>query len=544
MSDEEKQAVSCENGVWTRGIDPPGTSWQKFGGTLLNHMKNAPEHVGQIDGNTGEEDTYASMSDRAIRCALWLKKQGLKAGDCIGICTDNHLNTITPLLAAIFSGIVFHPWWDMLLDDDMVKYFLRLTEPKVLFLKKEVSALVQRSINDLHLEIKIVIFESSENQLSLQDILMEQNSEEVEHFECTKIEDINQPGIMLCTSGSTGYPKCVVHSYNWLEKCINIFPKEKPTEWISLCFSKICWIAAIALFLDAIRNHGTVVLNSVFTAENGCRLIEKYKITFMTMTAAIANQFYKTENIKTRDLSSLRYVIYGGACVSERVDRHLAEIFPNAYVSLSYGSTEIGICLRRSKPARKFCSSGRVERNLQVKVVDIETGKTCGENEKGEIYIKAPQMKIFHYHKDVEGTQKVLDSEGWYHSGDIGYHDADGDFFIIDRLKEVIKYKITFPVMPCAVEEVILKHPDVIEVAVVAKPHVYDVEQPMAFITLRAGSKVTEEEVLQLVRDNLPDHMRLRGGVKILDIMPHVVSGKISRKQLREMAKALAEETY
>ncbi|XP_011297884.1 4-coumarate--CoA ligase 1 [Fopius arisanus] len=540
MSEKKVQDdFKYDSGVWTGCIDPPGDSRRTLGRILLSCMRNRPEHVGQIDGDTGEEDTYASMSDRAVRCALWFNKQNLKSRDCIAICTDNHLNTVVPVLAAIFTGIIFHPWWDMNLDQDTVRHFLKLGEPKVVFIDEEISEVVEKVIDDLGMETKIVTFQDAPRGNSLQAILKEQELEEVERFDCTDIEDANQPGIFMCTSGSTGYPKCVVQSYNWLEKCLDIFPEESTSDNTILWFSKISWTAAVAGNLGAIRHSATVILNKSGTVNAACAITEKYKIKCMVMTTAIASELFRREE-RSHDLSSVKYVIYGGSTVTENLDSSLRTLFPNACLVLAYGATEVGICLRRRESSKKFGSSGRVQKNFQIKVVDPETGRTCGKNERGEIRVRAPNV-MFHYHKDPESTQKVVDSDGWYCSGDFGYYDADGDFFIIDRLGDVIKYKIILPVVPSVVENVILKYPGVSDAAVVAKPDALDVEQPMAFVTINAGYNVTETAIIKFVEDHLPDHMKLRGGVKILEKMPRVHSGKISRKCLREMAKAFAE---
>ncbi|XP_015119176.1 4-coumarate--CoA ligase 1 [Diachasma alloeum] len=538
VEDKSQIKVTCENGVWTRIIEPPGDSWQTFGQTLLERMKEVPKRVGQIDGLTGEEDTYASMWDRAVRCALWLRKQGVKPGDFIGISTHNHLDTFVPVLAAIFTGVVFHPWWDVNLDDDMVKYFLELGEPKVVFVSEKVAETVQKVIDDLGRTTKVVVFGDSPGWVTLHDVLREQDPEDVNNFECTRIEDIKQPAVMICTSGSTGYPKGVLHSYFWLEKCSYIAPDKYVANSINFWFSEICWISGIGCTLSLLRNCATAVIYSRPTIDIVCALVEKYKINNLIIGAATANHLYKLEGIENYDLSSVKYVIFGGGGVSEEVDKNMLRIFPTADLSLGYGMTEMGVIVRREDAPKKFSCCGKIRENCQMKLVNVDSGETVGLNDQGEICFKSPYMML-RYHKDPKSTAEVIDKEGWYHSGDLGYVDADGDLFVIDRLKEVIKYKQILPVPPLVVERVILEHPDVSEAGVVAKPDLMDVERPMAFITTRAGSKVTEEEIIKHVEDNLPDHMRLRGGVKILEKMPITPSGKISKKLLRAMAQSL-----
>ncbi|XP_063978841.1 uncharacterized protein LOC135163377 [Diachasmimorpha longicaudata] len=541
--DKTKINVTCENGVWTRIIEPPGDTWQAFGQTLLERMKKVPQRVGQIDGLTSEEDTYASMLDRAVRCALWLRKQGVKPGDFIGICTRNHLDTFVPVLAAIFTGVVFHPWWDVNLTDDMVKYFLELGEPKVVFVSDMLAETVQQVIHNLGRSTKVVVFGDCSAGVTLHDVLREQDPKDVNNFVCTRIEDARQPAVMICTSGSTGYPKGVLHSYAWLEKCSHIAPDKYVVNSIIFWFSEICWISAIGSTMSLLRNCSTAVIYSRPTIETLCETVEKYKINCLIIGVATANQFYKLKGVEHYDLSSIKYVIYGGSGISEEVDMNMKRIFPTADLSLAYGMTEMGVIVRRDDAPKKYTCCGRIRENCQLKIVDLDSGQTVGPNEQGEICLKSPYM-ILRYHKDPKSTKEIIDQEGWYHSGDLGYIDADGDLFVIERLKEVIKYKTVLPVPPLVVERVLLEHPDINEAGVVAKPDLQDLELPMAFVTVRAGSQITEEKIVKYVEDNVPDHMRIRGGVKILEKMPVTPSGKISKKLLREIARATANEPY
>ncbi|XP_011297888.1 4-coumarate--CoA ligase 1-like isoform X2 [Fopius arisanus] len=531
--------MTCENGVWTRFFEPPSDTWRTFGQTLLEGMKRVPKHVGQIDGLTGEEDTYGSMTDRAVRCALFLRKSGVKPGDFIGISTHNHLDTFVPVLAAILTGVIFHPWWDVNLDDDMVKYFLELGEPKVMFVNEKVSGITQRVIDNLGTSTKVVVFGDSPGRTSLHQVLKEQDPEDVINFKCTIIEDIEQPGVMICTSGSTGYPKGVLHSYGWLEKASHIAPDKYVVNSIILWFSEISWISAIGSTISLLRNRSTAVIYSRPTVEVFCQLVERFKINCLVISTGTANHLYKLKNIGEYDFSSVRYVIFGGGGINREVDDNMRKIFPTADLNFGYGMTELGVIVRREDSPEKLCCCGKVRENCQIKIVDIDSGDTLGTNKEGEIYLKSPYM-ILRYHKDPNSTAESIDTQGWYHSGDFGYIDKDGDLFVIDRLKEFIKYKIIMPVAPLVVEKIILDHPNVVEAGVVGKPDLIDLELPMAFITTRPGSNVTEEEIMKHVEENLPDHMRLRGGVKILDKMPMTPSGKIQKKILREMAKSLA----
>jgi len=130
-------------------------------------------------------------------------------------------------------------------------------------------------------------------------------------------------------------------------------------------------------------------------------------------------------------------------------------------------------------------------------VVDVETNKTLGPFEEGEICVRGP-MVMKGYIGNESATRGTIDSEGWLHSGDIGYYDKEGYFFITDRLKELIKYK-GFQVSPVELEQIILAHPDVLDAAVAPVPDESAGELPRAFVVKRPGSPVTQQEIASLV---------------------------------------------
>ncbi|XP_071639675.1 uncharacterized protein [Temnothorax longispinosus] len=146
------------------------------------------------------------------------------------------------------------------------------------------------------------------------------------------------------------------------------------------------------------------------------------------------------------------------------------------------------------------------------------------------------------YYRNPEATKNTIDEEGWLHSGDIGYFDEDGELFIIDRIKELIKY-IGYQISPGEIEGVLITHSAVLEVAVITVPRAIDDEHPLAYVTKKPGTKETEQELIDFVAKNMMDHYKLRAGVIFLDGFPYIGSGKIARIDLKEMAKKLFKHT-
>ncbi|XP_046605817.1 luciferin 4-monooxygenase-like [Neodiprion virginianus] len=147
------------------------------------------------------------------------------------------------------------------------------------------------------------------------------------------------------------------------------------------------------------------------------------------------------------------------------------------------------------------------------------------------------------YYNDPDATAATIDEEGWMQSGDLGYYDEDGEIFVVDRLKELIKYR-GYHIYPVEVESVLLSHPGVKEVAVVGLPHPVDDEHPIAFVVRTVSSlteeEVTEQELIDLVATEMADSKRLRGGVKFLDNLPKTPSNNIRRGYVRDLGRSMA----
>ncbi|XP_046412712.1 luciferin 4-monooxygenase-like [Neodiprion fabricii] len=147
------------------------------------------------------------------------------------------------------------------------------------------------------------------------------------------------------------------------------------------------------------------------------------------------------------------------------------------------------------------------------------------------------------YYNDPDATAATIDKEGWMQSGDLGYYDEDGEIFVVDRLKELIKYR-GYHIYPVEVESVLLSHPGVKEVAVVGLPHPVDDEHPIAFVVRTesslTGEGVTEQELIDLVVTEMADSKRLRGGVKFLDNLPKTPSNNIRRGYVRDLGRSMA----
>src|SRR6185295_4477823 len=234
-------------------------------------------------------------------------------------------------------------------------------------------------------------------------------------------------------------------------------------------------------------------------------------------------------------LPKLHTIFSGAAPLGEDLTRACMERL-GCSVRQGYGMTETSP-VTHSSPAPplqlKFGSVGVPAPNTECKIVDLETGAPLGPGEKGEVCVRGPQIMTGYLNKP-EATAQTIDPEGWLHTGDIGYYDEDGHFFIVDRAKELIKYK-GFQVPPAELEAVLLSHPCVADAAVIPCPDDEAGEVPKAILVLK--SEATEAEILNFVSERVAPYKRIRY-VEFTEQIPKSPSGKILRRVLVEKERA------
>jgi acyl-CoA synthetase (AMP-forming)/AMP-acid ligase II len=245
----------------------------------------------------------------------------------------------------------------------------------------------------------------------------------------------------------------------------------------------------------------------------------------------IALALAKHPAIDNFDLSSLRQVLSGAAPLSGDLARAVTKRL-GCRMLQGYGMTETSPVTHTNSGATvesKPGSVGALVGNTEARIVDPVDGRDLGAGEQGEICVRGPQI-MKGYLGRPEATAAMIDKDAWLHTGDIGYADEDGDFFVVDRLKELIKYK-GCPVAPAELEALLLTHPAVADVAVIPSPDDEAGEVPKAFVVTRA--QVTPEELMAFVAERVAPTKRVRR-LEMIDQIPKSPSGKILRRVLVE----------
>ncbi|CAN7939339.1 unnamed protein product [Ixodes hexagonus] len=358
-------------------------------------------------------------------------------------------------------------------------------------------------------------------------------------------ESINPHNLMaiLYSSGTTGLPKGVMISHqNFLAQVLasgddgeRLLEKDD----VMLGTAPFTHVSGLWLCSTCISVGGTVVILAKNEPKDVLPAIEKYKATQMLQFPTYAQKFVQCPLVDKYDVSSLKKLIIGGSTTPTMVAQGIIDKLKLKSFRHVYGLSEtcgaVSATAAGLEGLGDFDSVGKPYPLTQIKVVDISTGKKLGPHQRGEICVKAMYCARGYFNKP-EATANLYDDEGFLKTGDIGYYTEDGLFYIVDRIKEIIKC-MDQQVAPAELEDLLLKHKAVKEVVVAGVPHKVFGEAARAFVVLFQGfseSKALEDELKKLIADQSAPHKQLHGGIEFVSSIPKSDTGKNLRRTLKD----------
>ncbi len=283
-----------------------------------------------------------------------------------------------------------------------------------------------------------------------------------------------------------------------------------------------------------LRAGATVVTLPRFDLEQFLRAHQDYRITRSFVAPPIVLALARHPLVDSFDLSHLRLVNSGAAPLKADLAAECGQRL-GCDVVQGYGMTELSPVSHLTPPGWfRPGSVGVTAPGTQTRIVDPLTGADRDPGEEGEVWVRGPQV-MKGYLNNPQATALTLDADGWLHTGDLGYMDADGHLYVVDRLKELIKYK-GFQVPPAELEAVLLRHPDVADAAVIGLPDDEAGEIPAGYVVLRPAAAASPEEIMRFVAGEVANYKQIRR-LEVIDAIPKSAAGKILRRVLRDSAR-------
>ncbi len=339
--------------------------------------------------------------------------------------------------------------------------------------------------------------------------------------------------VLPYSSGTTGLPKGVMLTHrNLVANVVQIQgSRDIRAGDVTVAVLPFFHIYGMEVLMNVVLASGcTAVTLPRFDLPAVLKLIETHRMRHLYIVPPVVLALAKHPLVDQYDLSSLDLIVSGAAPLGPDLTRACAHRL-GCEVAQGYGMTELSPVSHMSRElGSPPGSSGELVPNTEARVVDPETGRDVAPGAEGEIWVRGPQVMLG-YLNNPEATARTLDADGWLRTGDLGRVDADGNLYIVDRVKELIKVK-GFQVAPAELEGLLLGHPAIADCAVIGRLDDEAGEVPVAFVVLRAGAALTEAEVQAHVAPQVATYKALRA-VTFIDAIPKSASGKILRRMLR-----------
>nr|WGU11321.1 4-coumarate:CoA ligase 5.2 [Crinum x powellii] len=518
-----------------RPIDFPSDPSLSMVPFLFRNLHSHPNRLALIDSNSNQSLTFLQLKSLVYSLAASLRRQHqIKKGDVVLIFSPNSILFPAYFLSIISLGAVattVNPQYTL---QELSKQALDSKAKLVLTTSELLDKAKPLNLPTILLDGRSLNADLVDGPFSGWD------------FEPQEI-DQDDTAALLYSSGTTGTSKGVILTHrNFITASLMVTADQGEEEGADDFNTYLCFLPMFHVFGLSIVNYSqlqrgnTVVVMERFDMEGMLREVERYRVSHLFVVPPVMVGLAKHGKVlgKKYDLGSLRWVCSGAAPLGSDVMVEFAKNFPNVEVVQGYGMTETTSIISLELPkggTRQYGSTGYLMPGIEAKVISVETSKPLPPNQKGELLFRGPNM-MQGYFNNPQATKLTLDEEGWLHTGDLGYFDEEGQLYVQDRIKELIKCK-GFQVAPAELEAVLTSHPEILDAAVVPMEDDEAGQVPVAYVVPR-NSSLSDVDVQNFVATQVAPFKRLRR-VLFVSSIPKTASGKILRRELTEKAKTL-----
>ncbi|KAK9272594.1 hypothetical protein L1049_002968 [Liquidambar formosana] len=484
-----------------------------------------PDSTALIDSATGQRVSYTEFAQRTRILAGTLQSVvGLCKGDTAFILSPNSMKIPILYFSLLSLGVVVSPANPASTESEISRQ-IELCKPVIAFATSAVAYKVPNT-----LRCQTVLIDSPEFDSMMTSPVRGVNSVEVSQSDLAAI---------MYSSGTTGKVKGVMLTHRNLIAIVATYHQHRvKRESPAVVLYTVPYFHIFGFFCcaKAVAVSESVVVMEKFDLGRMMRTVEEFKVTLLAVAPPIVVAMTKSDAAEGYDLRSLEAVGCGAAPLGKDTIAAFKARFAGVVLYQGYGMTESTGAVTRSMGAEeslRWGSAGKLIGSYEAKIVDPGSGIALPPCKHGELWVRGPTI-MKGYVGDPKATSEALVSDGWMRTGDLCYFDEEGFLFVVDRLKELIKYK-AYQVPPAELEQLLQSHPDILDAAVIPYPDEEAGQVPMAFVVRRLQSNLNEAQVMDFVAKQVAPYKKIRR-VAFVNSIPKSAAGKILRKELREIA--------